>query len=105
MLAPPLGLLRSFQILNHGHINDAGMHRLMHPLKLFVTLTKWGYGSALKDTVEQKNLFFYSLSSFKWLHFKLLVENVAVYAISTFMLVESSVKEFISLRPRKREKR
>ena len=35
----------------------------------------------------------------------LLVESVAIYAISTFMLVDNSVKEFISLRPRKRGKR
>ena len=36
----------------------------------------------------------------------LLVENVAVYAISIpFMLVDNSVKEFFSLRPRKRGKR
>ena len=35
----------------------------------------------------------------------LLVDSVAVYAISTFMLLDSSVKEFSSLRPRKRRKR
>ena len=35
----------------------------------------------------------------------LLVDSVAVYAISTFMLLDSSVKEFSSLRPRKRGKR
>ena len=33
------------------------------------------------------------------------VKSVAVYTISTFMLVESFVREFISLRPRKRGKR
>ena len=35
----------------------------------------------------------------------MVVESVAVYAISIFMLVQSSVKEFIRLRPQKRGKR
>ena len=35
----------------------------------------------------------------------LLVKSIAVYIISTFMLVDNSVKEFISLRPQKRGKR
>ena len=35
----------------------------------------------------------------------MVVESVAVYAISVFMLVQSSVKEFIRLRPQRRGKR
>ena len=35
----------------------------------------------------------------------MVVECVAVYAISVFMLVQSSVKEFIRLRPQRRGKR
>ena len=105
MWAPSPLLLRSFKILIHGHINDGSTRRLMHPLRMSATLTKWRYGSALKDSIEHKNLFFDSMSSLKWLQLTLVTKSFAIYIISTFMLVDSSEKELITLRPLKRGKR